>query len=82
MKSKFNKILRINNQNDLDNVNNNYLKFDSMEKYATVFRYEDIRCSLPNENSFMDVVLSLYIILYIYDNYCFIHHNYNPISLY
>ena len=33
---KFNKTLTINNQNDLDIVNNNYLKFDSMENYEVL----------------------------------------------
>ena len=31
VKNEFNKTLKINNQSDLDNVNNDYLKVDSME---------------------------------------------------
>ena len=31
VKNKFNKTLKMNNQSDLDNVNNDYLKVDSME---------------------------------------------------
>ena len=34
VKNNFNKTLEMNNQTDLDNVNNNYLKFDSMEHYT------------------------------------------------
>ena len=34
VKNKFNKTLKMNNQNYLDNVNNNYVKFDSMEIYT------------------------------------------------
>ena len=31
VKNKFNKTLKMNNQSDLDNVYNDYLKVDSME---------------------------------------------------
>ena len=31
VENKFNKTLKMNNQSDLDNVNNDYLKVDSME---------------------------------------------------
>ena len=39
-------------------MNKIFLKFDSMENYATEFGYQGIRCPLLNENVIMDVVPS------------------------